>query len=467
MARRRGADEGRPLEGPKSGEETFFDELRQRFEPRAKKDLEERWRDVAREEQLPPDGDWFIWLLQTGRGWGKTRAAGEWFYERGETRQRKMLLVGREPGDVRDYTLNGPGGLLTHHGDVLEHEPSNRRIIWPNGSVAHIRYGTKPDQFRGFGGDTIWLDEFCAWDYPEQSWRNIMLGAREGSPRICISTTPRQIRVFQEIREMERTVVVRGSTLENKANLADEFIENVVEPMVGTRLGRQEVGGELLEEVEGALWSTALIERSRINTPADGLKPTDLILWLGRAHDVELIRVVQGVDPSGGKADVGNVVVGKGPCGFCDTTDHHAFVLADETDNCDPQGAKWGEGVVDTYHRWNVDRILGESNFGGDMVENTVRTVEGGENVSYSDVHASRGKTRRAEPVASLYEQGKVHHVGSFPGLEEEMTTYVEGETDWSPNRMDGVVWAVTKLFDLESKKTKEKTPKTARMFGV
>lgn len=451
----------------------FLQELRQRWRPDAEADLEERWRDIARSKQLPPDGDWFVWLLQTGRGWGKTRSAGEWFHDRGMSGgiERRMLLVGRTPADVRDYALNGHGGLLTHHGDQLKYEPSKRRIEWPTGAVALIRSGANPEEFRGFSGDTIWLDEFCAWQYPSQSWENIMLGAREGSPKICISTTPKPIKVLQQIKAMERVVVVRGSTLENEGNLADEYIDNVVRPMLGTRRGRQEIKGEVLEDVEGALWSGQLIEQGPADRETGGrivlpepMPPQRLILWLFREHDIELVRLAIGVDPSGGGNDVGIVVAGKGPCGFCGVDDHHGFVLGDDT--CEARGAKWGEDVVESYDRWGADRVFGEKNYGGAMVENTIRTVEGGENISYEDVSASRGKTVRAEPVASLYEQGKVHHVGMHELLEEELTGYVEGESDWSPNRMDGLVWVLTKLFDLEERKKQEKPKPKAKVFG-
>lgn len=392
------------------------------------------WRQIAREKQLPPPGAWFVWLALAGRGWGKTRAFSEWIDERvrsGQTSQQ-VLIAGRTPADVRTFALEGDGGLLTHHPDII-YEPSKREVRWPNGVVGIIRSGANPKEFRGFGGNTAWLDEFCAWDYTERAWNNLMFGMRATDPRIGISTTPKPLAVLKRIREMPQTIEVSGSSYENKDNLATEYVEAVLDPLKDTRLGRREIFAEVLEDTEGALWVLSEIEEQRV-------LPSEV---------PELVRVAVGVDPQGTKTseilsvlgsgtaeeivvyarETGIVAVGRG-------VNNHLYVLEDGSINGKP--GEWGARAVAVFERNEADMIVGESNFGGEMVEHTVRTVRS--NVPFELVHASRGKQIRAQPVSALYEQNKGHHVGRFAALEDEMTTFVPGGP--SPNRMDGLVWA-------------------------
>lgn len=382
-----------------------------------------RWLAGARPNQLPPPGEWFVWMMLWGRGTGKTRTAGEWLDDevRSGRTGHQVLIAGRTPSDVRDYALHGPGGLLTNHPDI-RHKASERLLVWPNGVEGLIRSGANPEEFRGASSDRAWLDEFAAWDYPEESWNNLMFGMREGkSPRIVIATTPRPIPIVKAIMAMPTTVFSRATSYENRANLADIYVRAVLDPLMGTRLGRQEIEAELLDEVEGALWSLKVIDAGRVKRDAVP----------------DLKRIAVGVDPQGTKKQgsmTGIVAVGEG-------ADGHFYVLEDASVNGTPH--EWGHAAVACYERHAADRIVAEKNFGGDMVEQTIRTVR--ENVSYEAVVASRGKRQRAEPGAALYEQGKVHHAGVFAALEDEMCGFTP-DTKESPNRMDALVWALTAL---------------------
>lgn len=378
----------------------------------------------ARPKQRPPEGRWFVWVVLSGRGFGKSRTGAEWLNLRASTKRKgeQMMVAGRTPSDVRDYLLYGPGGLLTHHPEI-EYQPANRLLIWPNGVQGLIRSGANPEEFRGFSGDTALLDEFAAWDYPGPAWDTLIFGLREGTdPRICITTTPRPIKPLRDILASPGVVVVRGSSRENEANLAESYVEYVIAPREGTRLGRQEIEGEIVEDVEGALWKLSLIEEQR--AMRDAVPP--------------LVRLVVGVDPQGIKApgsETGIVVVGS-------SADGQVWVVEDASINGTP--AEWGSRAVAAYERNEADVIVGEKNFGGDMVESTVRTVS--KKAGFKMVSASRGKIQRAEPIAALYEQGKVHHVGAFPALEDEMCTFTGAKGERSPNRMDALVWAITEL---------------------
>lgn len=383
----------------------------------------------ARPKQRPPEGDWFVWIPMAGRGWGKTRCGAEWLDR--EARKaapgEQLLLGGRTPADVRDYALNGPGGLLTWHRDIV-YKPSERTLHWPNGAVGLIRSGANPEEFRGFSGRKAWLDEFAAWDYPQSCWDNLVFGIREGDPQVLITTTPRPIPALKDIMKMEGVVLVRGSSLENRANLSEKWFKMVVEPKMGTRLGRQEIMAEMLEDVEGALWSLELLDATRVDVK-------DL---------PALRRVVVGVDPQGSKA-IGHMT---GVVCAAEGENGHYYVLSDDSINGSP--LEWGMRAVACYDNNKADRLVAEKNFGGEMVELTIRTVRKKPPVSFEYVHASRGKVRRAEPVAALYEKGLVHHVGTHAALEDEMRTYTV-DTEESPNRMDGMVWALTDLMTQKS----------------
>jgi len=387
------------------------------------------WPFWARANQLPPEGAWLTWLLLAGRGFGKTRSGAGWVHRRamnGDER-RWIALVSKTPGDARDDMIEGPGGLLksTPPWERPTYEPSKRRLTWPSGAYATIYSGANPEQLRGFSGDTAWLDEFAAYQYPTATWDNLIFGMREkrlDDPAICITTTPKPIRKLKEIAGAASTAVVRGSSWENRANLADVYFSSVIEPLQGTTLGRQEIEAELFDEAPGALWSRRLIEDNRVSEAP------------------ELVRALVAVDPAVSanehSNETGVIVAGRG-------IDGHAYITHDLSAVLSP-GA-WGGRVVNAYRDRELDVVVAEVNNGGDLVESNVRSID--PDVSYKAVRASRGKRTRAEPVASLYERGKVHHVGRFDQLEDQLCSYDPDTYEDSPDRLDAMVWAVTELM--------------------
>lgn len=345
---------------------------------------------------------------------------------------KRLAIVARTAADVRDVLIEGESGLLakSHPRFYPKYEPSFRRITWPNGAIATTYSAEEPDQLRGPQHDGALCDEFASWRYLQETWDNLLLGLRLGThPQVVVMTTPRPIKQLKTLITDPTSAVTRGSTYENLENLAPPFRKQVMEKYEGTRLGRQELYGDILEDVEGALWNRAMIEKTRVTG----------------ARLPQMKRVVIGVDPavtSGEDADeTGIVVVGKG-------TDGRGYVLADRSGRFTPDG--WASRVVIAYDEFKADRIIGEANNGGDLVEKTIRTV--GKSVSYKKVHASRGKYKRAEPVAALYEQGRVSHVGMFAEMEDQMCMFIPEGMDTSPDRADALVWSLTELF-LEEKR--------------
>lgn len=381
------------------------------------------WALWARDEQLPPAGQWFVWLILAGRGWGKTRTGAEWVHSRMISgRYWRAGLIGQTAADVRDVIVEGESGLLAvapKH-QRPHYEPSKRRLTWPNGAMATTFSGDEPGQLRGPQHDTVWADELAKWRYPQEAWDNMEMGLRLGSnPQVCVTTTPRPIPIIRRL--MTDTGTVRPtrnlSTSINRANLAPAFVQRVITKYMGTRLGRQELEAEVLDDTPGALWNRSLIERARVVAP-----PT-------------LRRIVVAIDPSATSSgdEAGIVVAGLG-------ADQHVYILDDRSLQGSP--LEWARAAVAAYHTHRADKLLAESNNGGEMVQVTIQTIAHAPPVTL--IHASRGKHTRAQPVASLYEQGKVHHVGAFPTLEDELCSWVEGHT--SPNRLDALVWAVTDL---------------------
>jgi phage terminase large subunit-like protein len=379
------------------------------------------WTAQARPNQLPPDGDWRTWLVLAGRGFGKTRTGAEWVREQIESGKcRRMILVGRTTDDVRDVMIEGESGLLTicPPWNKPTWTPSLRRIQWPSGAFALAFSADKPDILRGKQCDGAWADELAAWRRPE-TWDQLLMGLRLGNdPRVVVTTTPRPTKIIKALMADASTHLTKGTSYDNRANLAPAFFTAIIKRYEGTRLGRQELNAEVLEDAPGALWKRSNIEALRV----------------GKAPD--MTRVVVAIDPSVTTTgdEAGIIVAGKG-------TDGQGYVLDDLSLQASPHG--WGSQAVVAYHRYTADRIVAEVNNGGEMVELTVRTVD--PNVSYRAVHASRGKQTRAEPVAALYEQGRVHHVGALPELEDEMCQWETGAA--SPNRMDALVWALTELM--------------------
>ncbi|ADU50161.1 hypothetical protein Tmar_0036 [Thermaerobacter marianensis DSM 12885] len=385
------------------------------------------WRFWARPKQLPPEGPWRIWLILAGRGFGKTRTGAEWVREQVERHgRRRIAIVGRTAADVRDVMVEGESGILSISPPWFRpvYEPSKRRLTWPNGAIATLYSADEPDLLRGPQHDAAWADELAAWRRPE-AWDNLMFGLRLGpDPRVVVTTTPRPVKLIRDLLNDPTCVVTRGSTYENAANLAPAFLEQIISRYEGTRLGRQELYGEVLDDVPGALWQRKRIDELRVREAP------------------ELVRVVVAIDPAvtseEGSDETGIVVAGRG-------VDGDAYVLADRSCRMSPDG--WARRAVKAYYDFDGDRIVGEVNNGGDLVETVIRTVD--PKVPYKAVRASRGKAVRAEPVAALYEQGKVHHVGTFDHLEDQLCQITPDgyQGAGSPDRADALVWALTELM--------------------
>jgi len=386
------------------------------------------WATIARAEQLPPDGEWLTWMFLAGRGAGKTRSAAEWIIERAKTPNLRLALVGRTPADVRDVMVEGESGIMAcGRGMNIQYEPSKRKLTFPNGTIAMTYSAEVASQLRGPQHHYAWADEASSWtdapkgDSLDTAWNNLMLGLRLGTaPQVMVTTTPKPNRLTKDILGRKSTTITRGSTYDNLDNLAASFRQQVLDSYEGTRLGRQELLGELLEDVEGALWTNQMLESALVEEV-----PT-------------MQRIVVAVDPSGGDGEgndeQGIVVAGKGIDGFY-------YVLADRSCKLTPQG--WASRAVGAYNEFSADKLVAEKNFGGDMVKAVIAQID--KNISFKMVTASRGKVQRAEPIAALYEQGKVRHVYGLQDLEAQMTGWTP-EDGTSPDRMDALVWAMTEL---------------------
>lgn len=371
----------------------------------------------------------------------------EWVRDEVEAKRRgRFALVGETAADCRDTMVEGESGILSVSPPWArpKYEPSKRRLTWPNGAIATTYSADDPEQLRGPQCDGAWCDEIGKWHSKrskedgltraEAAWANLMMGLRLGQDPRCIATsTPRPTPLVKTLVADPTTVVTRGTTYDNLHNLAPAF-RTVIARYEGTRLGRQELRGELLEDVEGALWTLTLIESARWRRE-----------WSKSGDIPTLRRIVVAIDPPGGSTaandEAGIISAGVGPCMCTGKEEQHYFVLADLSGRYSPDG--WARVSVGEYRERKADRVVAEQNFGGEMVEATVRAVDGG--VSYKAVHASRGKQLRAEPIAALYEQGKVHHVGLFPELEDQQTQWTPS-SGYSPDRLDALVWALTEL---------------------
>ncbi len=391
--------------------------------------LEWEWdRFWARPKQVPPTGDWRFWLVLAGRGFGKTRSGAQATRTRVESGQAKRIaLVGETAADVRKVMIEGESGILACSPPwfMPRYEPSKRQLTWPNGAIATTYSADEPDQLRGPQHDFAWVDELAKWRYPD-AWDQLCMGLRLGSdPRAVITTTPRPTQIIKDLLADPLCKSTRGSTYENRGNVAPKWLSLILGKYEGTRLGRQELDAEMLEDAPGALWKRDRLELDRVSSIP------------------EMIRVVVAIDPSVSSdsktAETGIIVAGLG-------TDFHGYVLADGS-IVQPTPEEWGSEALSLYHTHHADRIIGEVNNGGDLVEANIRAIEKSEPVSFKQVRASRGKQVRAEPIAALYEQSRVHHVGMFPLLEDQLCQWEPGVSPWSPNRLDALVWALTELM--------------------
>ena len=402
--------------------------------------LARSWEFVGREAQFPPPGDWRIWLMMAGRGFGKTRAGAEWVRDIAERDcTARIAIVGATLGEARSVMVEGASGVMAVTPDWCRpvFAPALRRLTWPNGAMAMLFGAAEPESLRGPQFSHGWADEIAKWPFGQAAWDNLMMAVRLGrEPRVMATTTPRPVALVRGLvaRNDADVVVTRGRTADNADNLAGGFVAAMMESYGGTRLGRQELDGELIEEVEGALWSRDLIERCRVaHVPGrDG-------------PDALLDRVVVAVDPpASAHGDAcGIVVAGMG-------SDGRAYVIADASvAGQSPEGWARARAVAAAAMVHGADRVVAEANNGGEMVQSVLRAAE--EALPVRLVHASRGKVARAEPVAALYEAGRVAHRGGFPMLEDEMCGLLTGGAyvgpGRSPDRADALVWALSELM--------------------
>lgn len=417
--------------------------------PEAKAYLRYNWEFWARPNQLEPEGDWTTWLILAGRGFGKTRTGAETIrsWVCGDTplssgRCSRIALVAETAADARDVMVEGPSGILACHPKDFRpiYEKTNRKLTWPNGAEAFLYNATEPDQLRGPQHDGAWVDELAKFRYAQDTWDQLQFGLRLGiHPKQIVTTTPLPIPIIKKMINDPTTIVTRGRTLDNKDNLADSTIRYLYDRYGSTRLGRQELEGEVLDDMPGALWNREIIDNSR--------KP----------EHPDLERIVVAVDPattSGEEADETGIVA----VGLARDADGYArgYVLADVSMRGTPE--EWARTAVNLYRSLDADRIVAEKNQGGEMVASVLRAVD--RNIPITLVTATRGKIVRAEPISALYEQGRIHHVGRFDKLEDQMCLFTrdaDRSPGNSPDRVDALVWAVTSLFDKLTGRKKSK----------
>lgn len=402
-----------------------------------RKELHFHWRLWARPEQLAPKGNWQSWLICAGRGFGKTRAGAEWVREIARNNNdARIALVGASISEVRAVMVEGESGILACTPDCARplFESSLKKITWPGGAQASFYSAGDPESLRGPQHSHAWCDEIAKWDNSSQramsAWDNLQMGLRLGdNPQITATTTPRAVPLMRRLIDSEASgdvIVSRGSTFDNAANLPSKFVSAMTSQFGGTTLGSQEIDGHLLEEVEGALWNRALLEHTRESLCTD-----------------TMTRIVVGVDPpiSARGDECGIIVAGVAASGI-------AKVLADTTlAKASPE--QWARAVAATAQEWQADRVVAEANQGGQMVESVLRAADC--QMPIKLVHASIGKSARAEPVAALYEAGRVNHVGLFPKLEDQLCGLMAGGSyegpGRSPDRADALVWALSELM--------------------
>lgn len=390
------------------------------------------WRGFnARPNQIAPEGDWLIWLALAGRGFGKTRMGTEWVREQVKAGKKRIGIVTNTYTDLLNVVLYGESGLLSicPKNEIKSFKQKPFEVVFANGAIAQGYCATTPDLLRGIQFDCAWCDELVKWEYPRETWDMLNMCVRLGdNPQIFISTTPSPISLIKDIvaGKEGKVVVTRGSTAENKANLSEKFIENIYAKHAGTRLGRQELEGEILGDMPNALWRNDWFEMYR----------------LGFTQELpKMERILVAIDPAVSDNEASNetgiVVVGM--------KNNEIYVLEDATIAGTPKD--WATRAISRYHAYQADSIVVEINQGGDMCKHTLRSVD--DTVSISEVRASRGKHVRAEPVSALYEQGRVHHCKRFPELEEQLLQFTANGYmgELSPDRADALIWGISKLL--------------------
>ncbi|PJI92159.1 phage terminase large subunit-like protein [Yoonia maricola] len=393
----------------------------------------------AMPHQIAPSGDWRTWVILGGRGAGKTRAGAEWVRKMVEGAvphapgtARRVALVGETMDQAREVMVFGDSGILSVCPPDRRPQwiAGRRLLIWPNGAEAQVFSAHDPDSLRGPQFDAVWADELAKWRKAEEAWDMLQFALRLGDrPRACVTTTPRKSQMLRDLLELDTTVNTHAPTQANRANLATSFLKEIEVRYGGTSLGRQEMEGLMLTEVEGALWTDADLARCQV------------------AEAPPLNRIVVAIDPPGtshaGSDACGIIVAGISMQG--DVCDWHAVVLEDASMSA-ARPTAWAEAAIAAMRRHGADRLVAEVNQGGDMVEAVLRGVDA--MVPYRSVHATKGKVARAEPVAALYEQGRVSHVRGLSDLEDQMAQMTSRgfEGTGSPDRVDALVWA---LYDL------------------
>jgi len=405
-------------------------------------ELQHDWSFWGRDAQFPPpDSDWNTWLINAGRGFGKTRCGAEWVREQVKLGHKRIACVASTNSDIERVMVKGESGFLSvcwkhdkdskgKHMGFPEWSPTKRSLTWANGAKVEFYSAEEPERLRGPQFSAAWCDELAAWNKDIDTWQMLQFCLRLGKhPRVCVTTTPKPTKLMRELLKNPKTVVTSGTTFDNAANLADTYLVAVKEQYEGTRLGRQELYAEVLEEAEGALWTSDTLDAASI-----------------KHEDVpDLTRIVVALDPAvtaNAESDMtGIVVAGLDINGI-------AYVLGDYTDKLSPQG--WAEKAIRLYHQYEADRIVAEVNQGGDLVKITIHNID--DNVAYKAVRASRGKYARAEPISALYERGLVKHVANPPDgaslneLETQYRTWEPLGRIGSPDRLDAAVWALTEL---------------------
>lgn len=400
------------------------------------------WSAWARPEQRPPDNfDWGIWLYLAGRGSGKTRSASEWIRDKARVTnegQLRFALVARTAADVRDVLVEGESGIInvSPPSEKPHYEPSKRRLTWPNGNTATLFTADEPDGLRGPQAHYAWADELAAWrQTPDAagmtSWDNLRVATRLGPhPQIIATTTPKRVpllyALIEESKKTGKVVISKGSTMDNSGNLSEVYLDAILGVYQGTRLAQQELYGEMLDDVEGALWTIEMIEASR-----QGMLPPSAPL-----------RII-GVDPSvaeNPRDECGIVVCAS--TADRDLYKRHAWVMEDASIMGSPE--VWANRVVEMARRWGAP-VVAEVNQGGALVRNAINTID--PSIKVFEVHSKYGKALRAEPVVLAYEQQRIHHIGYLTDLESQMTSWIPGETRNSPDRVDALVHAMTALM--------------------
>ena len=395
------------------------------------------WFFNARREQLPPSWEWFIWLIMAGRGFGKNWSGANWLINQHLTGNAKNSgIVAATASDLRRFCLEGPSGILSLAPNHWRprHITSKSKLVWPDETETLLFTSEEPERLRGPNLDKVWCVELGAWRLLDATCEMLMLCMRYGVPQAIVTTTPRPKAILRQLlnRKDKDVAITTGSTYDNVKNLAGRFVQEVITQYKGTKLERQEIYGELLDEFEGALWSYTMLDAGRVD------------------EHPELARMGVGVDPAVSSEEGANltgIVVG-GLAG----NNKHGYVLGDHSLRASPE--QWATKAVGLYHQFEADFIIAEKNQGGEMVEATIRAVDN--NVNVKLVHASRGKIARAEPIAAFYEQNRIHHVGTFPEMEDEMCLFLPGESNLqqlrsggsSPDRTDALVWLMTELMN-------------------